>query len=54
LGVPGLFRILYTVFDEHRASYAQGTLQLVVDERSADLIARQVEALGLKANVRDQ
>lgn len=52
--IAQLFRVLYTVFDEHKASYAQGTLQLVVDERSAAVIAQQVEALGLKATIRDQ
>jgi hypothetical protein len=49
-----LFRTLYSVFDEHKASYAQGTLQLVLDAHNAALVARQVEALGLKATVRDQ
>jgi hypothetical protein len=49
-----VFRTLYSILDEHKASYAQGTLQFVMDARSADRLAEQVRALGVNVNLRDQ
>jgi hypothetical protein len=49
-----LFRFLYTVLDERKASYAQGTLQFVLDAHSADKIAELARALGLTVTIREQ
>ena len=53
-GLARLFRALYTLFDERRVSFAQGTIQLVLDSESAQKIAEQAKALGLNVTVRDQ
>ena len=53
-GLANLFRLLYTVFDEQKVSYAQGTLQLVVEPSAAEKIAEQARALGLNVTIRDQ
>jgi hypothetical protein len=38
---PVHFRLLYSVFDEREASYAQGTHQLVLEADAAERIANQ-------------
>ena len=53
-GLANLFRLLYTVFDEQTVSYAQGTLQLVLETAAAEKIAEQARALGLNVTMRDQ
>jgi hypothetical protein len=53
-GLANLFRLLYTVFDEQKVSYAQGTLQLVLEPAAAEKIAEQARALGLNVTIRDQ
>src|SRR5439155_21536279 len=53
-GLARLFRALYTLFDERRVSFAQGTIQLVLDAESAEKIADEAKALGLNVTVRDQ
>jgi hypothetical protein len=52
--LASLFRLLYTVLDEHRVSYAQGTLQFVLEAQSAEKVAAEARALGLNVSVRDQ
>ena len=50
----GLFLALYKAFDEHKASFAQGTLQLVLDRDTAERIAQKAKLLGLNVTIRDQ
>jgi hypothetical protein len=52
-GLATLFRLLYTAIDEHKASYAQGTLQLVLDSDTAQKIADHAKSLGLNVTIRD-
>jgi len=52
-GVANLFRLLYTALDEHRVSYAQGTLQFVLDADTAQKIADHAKTLGLNVTIRD-
>jgi hypothetical protein len=52
--LANLFRLLYTILDERKASYAQGTLQFVLDAQSADRIAEHARALGLNVTIREQ
>lgn len=52
-GLANLFRLLYTALDEHKASYAQGTLQFVLDADTAQKIADHAKALGLNVTIRD-
>lgn len=53
-GLASLFRLLYTSLDEQKISYAQGTLQFVLDGQAADKVADAVRALGMSVTVRDQ
>jgi Protein of unknown function (DUF499) len=53
-GLANLFRSLYTVFDEQKVSYTQGTLQFVLETAAAEKIAEQARALGLNVTIRDQ
>ncbi len=53
-GLARLFRALYTNFDEGKVTFAQGTIQLVLDAQSAESIARAARAIGLNTNIRDQ
>ena len=50
----GLFLALYKAFDERKASFAQGTLQIVLDAETGDRIAEKAKSLGLNVTVRDQ
>lgn len=49
-----LFLALYKAFDENKASYAQGTLQLVLDAATAERIAEAAKSLGVNVTIRDQ
>jgi hypothetical protein len=49
-----VFRVLYAVLEDHRVSYAQGTVQLVVDAAVADRVAEAVRKLGVNVTIRDQ
>ncbi len=49
-----VFRMIYAILDNNQASYAQGTLQLVLTSEAADKLAEQIRALGLTVTVRDQ
>ncbi len=53
-GLANLFRLLYTVFDEQKVSYTQGTLQFVLETEAAEKIADQARTLGLNVTIRDQ
>lgn len=53
-GTASLFLALYRAFDEHKASYAQGTLQLILDAATAEKIAQAAKDLGLNVSIRDQ
>jgi len=50
-GLAAVFRSLYQSLDERDASYAQGTLQLVVATDVADQIVSELEALGIPVTV---
>ena len=52
-GFAALFRALYMALDEHRISYLQGTLNVVVDAAVADEFAPLIAELGLTATIRD-
>ena len=52
--LASVFRCLYGILDERRASYVQGTMQLVLEAGSAERLAEQLRALGLNVTVRDQ
>ena len=45
---------LYKALDEHKASYAQGTLRLVLDAETADKVAQIAQSLGINVQMRDQ
>jgi hypothetical protein len=49
-----IFRTLYSILEEGKVSYAQGTLQFVMDAKSADQLAERVHDLGVNITVRDQ
>jgi hypothetical protein len=49
-----VFRTLYSILDDNHASYAQGSVQLVVTAEAADRLAEQIRSLGLNVTVRDQ
>lgn len=49
-----LFLALYKAFDEQKASYAQGTLQFVLEGAAAEKIAAIAKDLGLNVTIRDQ
>lgn len=49
-----LFLALYKALDEHKASYAQGTLQLVLDADTAEKVAQIAQSLGINVQMRDQ
>lgn len=53
-GLAQVFRVLYSVLDENKVSYAQGTLQLVLDAEAADKLAAATRALGINVTIRDQ
>ncbi|MGV7990958.1 DUF499 domain-containing protein [Mycobacterium kansasii] len=52
-GFAALFRALYVALDERKASYLQGTLNVVVDPAVADGLVALLGDLGLTASVRD-
>ncbi len=49
-----VFRTLYSILDDNKVSYAQGTLQFVMDAQSADRLADEVRSLGVNITLRDQ
>lgn len=49
-----LFLALYKAFDSNKASYAQGTLQIILDAETAEQVAEQARELGLNVTIRDQ
>jgi hypothetical protein len=49
-----VFRVLYSVLDDHKVSYAQGTLQLVIDAAAAERLVEAVRSLGVSVTLRDQ
>lgn len=49
-----IFRTLYSILDDEKASYAQGTLQFVMNSDAAVRLAEQVKELGLSVQIRDQ
>ncbi|MBK0869891.1 ATP-binding protein [Saccharopolyspora sp. HNM0986] len=53
-GLAQVFRVLYSVLDENKVSYAQGTLQLVLDAEAADKLAATTRELGINVTMRDQ
>ncbi|MXQ57531.1 DUF499 domain-containing protein [Streptomyces sp. XHT-2] len=53
-GLAQVFRILYSVLEDNKVSYAQGTLQLVLEADAADRLAEAAKALNLAVTVRDQ
>jgi hypothetical protein len=48
-----LFMVLYLALDERSVSYAQGTLQVVVDPSTAERVRVKLEELGVPATVKD-
>lgn len=48
-----LFMTLYLALDERGVSYAQGTLQVVVDPDTAEKVRSKLEDLGVPATVKD-
>lgn len=52
-GFAALFRALYVALDDRKASYLQGTLNVVVDPVVADELVALLGDLGLTASVRD-
>jgi hypothetical protein len=53
-GLAQVFRTLYSILDSNQASYAQGTLQLVLAATAAEKLVEQIRALGLNVTMRDQ
>lgn len=49
-----VFRTLYAILDERKATYVQGTVQLVLDSSSAERLADQLKAMRLNVTIRDQ
>lgn len=49
-----VFRTIYSIFDDNEITYAQGTLQFVMNADAADRLAEQVRALGVSLAIRDQ
>jgi Protein of unknown function (DUF499) len=49
-----VFRTLYSILDDNKVSYAQGTLQFVMDAQSAERLADFVRSLGVNVTIRDQ
>jgi hypothetical protein len=52
--LAAIFRTLYGILDERKATYVQGTVQLVLDSPSAERLAEQLKAMGFNVTIRDQ
>ncbi len=48
-----LFRILYATLDERNASYLQGTMSMILDPVSADLLREKLAELGVQSTIKD-
>jgi hypothetical protein len=48
-----IFRILYATLDERNASYLQGTMSMILDPTSADLLREKLTELGVQPTIKD-